>query len=71
MEFFDVVKDKWQREIRCAVRCPENSLEARLTFFCLEEKTFYYIDMDSFFVKKKTKYSFGLKFLIPPRLGGR
>ena len=39
MEFFDIFKDRWQRDLPSAVKCLENSLEACLTFFiCPEEE---------------------------------
>ena len=39
MEFFDIFKARWQRELPSAVKCLENSLEACLTFFiCPEEE---------------------------------
>jgi putative transposase len=38
MEFFDIFKQRWQRDLPSAVKCLENSLEACLTFFiCPEE----------------------------------
>ena len=38
MEFFDIFKERWQRDLPSAVKCLENSLEACLTFFiCPEE----------------------------------
>jgi len=39
MEFFEVFKDKWQRELPSAVKCLESSLESCLTFFiCPDEE---------------------------------
>ena len=39
MEFFDIFKDKWQKDLPSAVKCLENSIEACLTFFiCPEEE---------------------------------
>ena len=39
MEFFDIFKERWQRDLPSAVKCLENSLEACLTFFiCPEEE---------------------------------
>ena len=39
VEFFDIFKNKWQRDLPSAVKCLENSLEACLTFFiCPEEE---------------------------------
>jgi putative transposase len=39
MEFFDIFKARWQRDLPSAVRCLENSLEACLTFFiCPQEE---------------------------------
>jgi putative transposase len=39
MEFFDIFKEKWKRDLPSAVKCLENSLEACLTFFiCPEEE---------------------------------
>ena len=38
MEFFDIFKDRWQRDLPSAVKCLENSLEACLTFFICPEK---------------------------------
>jgi putative transposase len=39
MEFFDIFKQRWQRDLPSAVKCLENSLEACLTFFiCPEEE---------------------------------
>ncbi len=39
MEFFDIFRDRWQRDLPSAVKCLENSLEACLTFFiCPEEE---------------------------------
>jgi len=33
MEFFDIFKERWQRDLPSAVKCLENSIEACLTFF--------------------------------------
>ena len=39
MEFFDLFKERWQRDLPSAVKCLENSLEACLTFFiCPDEE---------------------------------
>ncbi len=39
MEFFDIFKQRWQRDLPSAVKCLENSLEACLTFFiCPDEE---------------------------------
>jgi putative transposase len=39
MEFFEVFKQKWQKDLPSAVKCLENSIEACLTFFiCPEEE---------------------------------
>lgn len=39
MEFFDIFKERWQRDLPSAVKCLENSLEACLTFFiCPDEE---------------------------------
>ena len=39
LEFFDIFKDKWQRDLPSAVKCLENSLQACLSFFiCPEEE---------------------------------
>lgn len=39
MEFFEIFKDKWQRELPSAVKCLESSLESCLTFFiCPDEE---------------------------------
>ena len=39
IEFFDIFKERWQRDLPSAVKCLENSLEACLTFFiCPEEE---------------------------------
>jgi len=39
MEFFDIFKERWQRDLPSAVKCLENSIEACLTFFiCPEEE---------------------------------
>jgi putative transposase len=39
MEFFDIFKERWQRDLPSAVKCLENSLQACLTFFiCPEEE---------------------------------
>ncbi len=39
VEFFDLFKKKWQRNLPSAVKCLENSLEACLTFFiCPDEE---------------------------------
>lgn len=39
MEFFDLFKKKWQRDLPSAVKCLQNSIEACLTFFiCPEEE---------------------------------
>jgi putative transposase len=37
MEFFDIFKRKWQRELPSAVKCLENSIESCLTFFICPE----------------------------------
>jgi putative transposase len=39
MEFFEIFKQKWQKDLPSAVKCLENSIEACLTFFiCPEEE---------------------------------
>jgi putative transposase len=39
MEFFDIFKQRWQRDLPSAVKCLGNSIEACLTFFiCPEEE---------------------------------
>ena len=39
MEFFDIFKEKWRKDLPSAVKCLENSIEACLTFFiCPEEE---------------------------------
>jgi len=39
MEFFEIFRQKWQRDLPSAVKCLERSLEAALTFFmCPEEE---------------------------------
>ena len=39
MEFFEIFKTKWQKDLPSAVKCLENSIEACLTFFiCPEEE---------------------------------
>jgi len=39
MEFFDIFRERWQRDLPSAVKCLENSLESCLTFFiCPEEE---------------------------------
>jgi putative transposase len=39
MEFFDIFRERWQRDLPSAVKCLENSIEACLTFFiCPEEQ---------------------------------
>jgi len=39
MEFFDIFKERWQRDLPSAVKCLENSVEACLTFFiCPDEE---------------------------------
>jgi putative transposase len=39
MEFFDIFKEKWEKDLPSAVKCLENSIEACLTFFiCPEEE---------------------------------
>jgi len=39
MEFFEVFRQKWQKDLPSAVKCLENSIEACLTFFiCPEEE---------------------------------
>ncbi len=39
MEFFDIFRERWQRDLPSAVKCLENSIEACLTFFiCPEEE---------------------------------
>jgi putative transposase len=39
MEFFDIFREKWQKDLPSAVKCLENSIEACLTFFiCPEEE---------------------------------
>ena len=39
MGFFDIFREKWQRDLPSAVKCLENSIEACLTFFiCPEEE---------------------------------
>ncbi len=39
LEFFDIFKERWQRDLPSAVKCLENSLEACLTFFfCPDEE---------------------------------
>jgi len=37
MEFFDIFKEKWQRDLPSAVKCLKSSLEACLTFFICPE----------------------------------
>ena len=39
MEFFDIFRQRWQRDLPSAVKCLENALESCLTFFiCPEEE---------------------------------
>jgi putative transposase len=38
VEFFDIFKDKWQRDIPSAVKCLESSIESCLTFFICPEQ---------------------------------
>ena len=39
MEFFDIFKEKWKKELPSAVKCLENSIESCLSFFiCPEEE---------------------------------
>ena len=38
MEFFDIFKQRWQRDLPSAVKCLENSIEACLTFFISPEE---------------------------------
>jgi putative transposase len=38
VEFFDIFKDKWQRDIPSAVKCLGNSIESCLTFFICPEQ---------------------------------
>jgi putative transposase len=38
VEFFDIFKDKWHRDIPSAVKCLESSIESCLTFFICPEQ---------------------------------
>jgi len=38
VEFFDIFKDKWHRDIPSAVKCLGNSIESCLTFFICPEQ---------------------------------
>ncbi|MDY7036306.1 MAG: transposase [Thermodesulfobacteriota bacterium] len=39
MEFFDVFRKRWQKDLPSAVKCLENSIEGCLTFLFVQRKS--------------------------------